>query len=57
MVCTLIDYRNDVNMLKSLQQNHSPATFWLYLTFEHFDVISMVCKRTDHGKLSSIFLQ
>ena len=32
MVCTLIDYRNNVNMLKSLQQNHSPATLgytWL----------------------------
>jgi len=27
---------------------------WFHLSFEHFDVISMVDKSTDHGKLLSI---
>ena len=45
MVCTLIDHTNDVKMSKTL-------------SFEHVDVISMVDKNTDHGKLLSIcFLQ
>ena len=38
---------------------HSPVTrrrSWFHLTFEHFDVISVVYKSIDHGKLLSIFL-
>ena len=27
---------------------------WFHLSFEHFDVISVVDKRRDHGKLLSI---
>ena len=38
MVYILIDHRNDVNMLKTQ-------------SFEHFDVICMVDKSTDHRKL------
>ena len=42
MVLTLIDYRND-KMFNSLQ-----------LSFQHFDVISMVDRSTDNGKLLPI---
>ena len=41
MVCTLTGGRNDVMMFKSMQ------------IFEYFVVISMVDKRTNHGKLLS----
>ena len=42
VVLTLIDHRND-KMFKTLQ-----------LSFQHFDVISMVNKSTDNGKLLPI---
>ena len=47
MVCTLTDHRNYIKMFKTLQWNHSQ----FHLGFEHFDIISMVNKKTDHGKL------
>ena len=28
--------------------------WWFYFSFEHFDVIPVVDKSTDHGKLLSI---
>ena len=43
MVRTLIDRRNDFKMLKTLQ-----------VSFQHFEVISMVDKSTDNGKLLPI---
>ena len=43
MVRTLIDRRNDFKMFKTLQ-----------VSFQHFDVISMVDKSTDNGKLLPI---
>ena len=43
-VCTLTGRRNDVMMFKSMQ------------SFEHFVVISMVDKSTNHGKLLSTFV-
>ena len=45
MVCTFIENGNDVKMFKTF-----------HLSFELFDVISMVDKSTDHGKLSRRFL-
>ena len=42
MVLTLIDYRND-KMFNSLR-----------LSFQHFDVIPMVDRSTDNGKLLPI---
>ena len=51
MVCTLIDHRNDVNMFK-------PTASGFTEKLEHFDVISMVDKSIDNGKLlSTCFLQ
>ena len=41
MVCTFIENGNEVKMFKTF---HS--------SFELFDVISIVDKSTDHGKLS-----
>ena len=43
MVRTLIDRRNDFKMFKTLQ-----------VSFQHFEVISMVDKSTDNGKLLPI---
>ena len=43
MVCTFIENGNDVKMFKTF-----------HLSFELFDVISMVEKSTDHGKLLPI---
>ena len=43
MVCTLIDHRNYVEMLKTLQWNHSPV--WLMVPLDEFwifEVVSMV---------------
>ena len=57
MFYTLSDHRNDVIMFKTLLWKHSPAAcgfmdpWWFHLSFEHFDVISMVDKSIDHGKL------
>ena len=45
MVCTFIENGNDVKMFKTF-----------HLSFELIDVISMVDKSTDHGKLSRWFL-
>ena len=59
MVYTLIDHGNDVIKCSKLKWNHEPqasgftAKFWTF-----HDVISMVYKSLDHGKLWSIcFLQ
>ena len=48
MVCVLIEHRND-HAVKSFA-----CSLWFYLSFEHFDVVYMVDKSTDHGKLLSI---
>lgn len=32
----------------------APAALWFHLSFEHFDLISMVGKIADQGKLLSI---
>ena len=44
----ITDHGNDVMF--------APAAFWFHLSFEHFDVISMVDKIADQGKLLSILL-
>ena len=52
---TLIDHRNYVKKCSKLKWNHEPqpsgftAKFWTF-----YDVISMVYKSVDHGKLWSI---
>ena len=45
MVCTFIEHGNNVKMFKTF-----------CLSFEFFDVIFMVDKSTDHGKLSRWFV-
>ena len=55
MVYTLIDHRNDaIKMFKTLQWNHSPAARGSTWVLNIYDVISMVYKSADHGKLWSI---
>ena len=55
MVYTLIDHRNDaIKMFKTLQWNHSPAAHGSTWVLNIYDVISMVYKSADHGKLWSI---
>ena len=55
MVCKLIYHGNDVAMFKTQVE---PRAAVLLQSFEHFDVISIVDKSTDHRKLLSIcFLQ
>ena len=48
MVCALFEHRND-HAVKPLA-----CGLWFHLNFEHFDVISMADKGTDHGELLSI---
>ena len=64
MVHTLIDHRNDVKMFKThveppwIHGTTSRRQVFSQQSFEHYDVISMVAKSTEHGKLLSIrFLQ
>ena len=45
-VCLVIDHRNDVNV-----QNPSETVVVSLQCFEHFYIISMVYKSTDHGEL------
>ena len=45
------DHRNDVKMIKPLQWNHSTAVRGFTTKFEHVDLISMVDKSIDHGRL------
>ena len=51
MVYTLIDQKNDVKMFKTLQWNHSPMACGSTGVLNSVNVISVVDKSTDHGKL------
>ena len=42
----ITDHGNDVMF--------APGALWFHLSFEHFDVISLVDKISDQGKLLSI---
>ena len=55
MVCSVIDHRNDVKMFKTQVEPRAVGAEASLQNFEHFDFISMVDKRTYHGKLLSIF--
>ena len=44
MVGTIVDHSNDIKSSKLCGS-------WFHLSFEHFDVISMIDKGIDHGKL------
>ena len=61
MVNTLIDHRNDVKMFKTqveppwIHETTSRRRVFSQQSFEHYDVISMVGKSIEHGKLLSIY--
>ena len=56
MVYTLIDHRNDAIKIKCSKLCSETTRMWLVLLLEFwtfYDVISMVYKSVDHGKLRS----
>ena len=62
MVHTLIDHRNDVKMFKlkcnhhgSMELQAARESVVSLQSFQHYDVISLVDKSIDHGKLLSFF--
>ena len=61
MVNTLIDHRNDVKIFKTqvgppwIHGTTSRRRVFSQQSFEHYDVISMVAKSIEHGKLLSIY--
>ena len=53
---TLINHRNDVKMFNdNFAVKAVACNYWFHLSFEDFNVISMVDISTDHGKFLSGF--
>ena len=56
MVCILIDHKDDVKKVQNFAVKPLDRLRLVFpVEFEHLDVISMVDKGKDHGKLLSNF--
>ena len=54
MLCTLINHKNDVNTIENACGTTSHRQVVSLQSFEHFDIIFLVNKSINHGKLLSI---